>query len=157
MWSPSTSGSLRMAEPIYFPRHFFSSHVYLLSIQQGVLETQEKHGRTEWFTGWRKQRWTEKRKCSPWIYSLLKNNNDDDQTFFSHSFVVCEEDQQQNQTWAQACSFSASLSFPSALPALPSPPAQHPPILHFIKPRIFGTCSYQNLAIVCPIFYGCCC
>lgn len=129
MWSPSTSGSLRMAGPIYFPRHFFSSYVLLFSIQQGVLEPQEeKHGRREQFTGWRKQRWTERRKtktkCSPWICSLLKNNNNDDQTFFffSGSFVVCEEDQQQNQTWAQACSFSASPSFPLALPALPCPP-----------------------------------
>lgn len=47
--------------------------------------------------------------------------------YFFHSFVVCKEDQQQNQTWAQACSFSASLSFPLALPALPSHPAQRPP------------------------------
>lgn len=137
---------------IYFPHHFFPSYVLLFSIQQGVLEPQESTGENssqagESRGGQRGER--PKRNEVPWICSLLNNNNNDDQTFFFFpgSFVVCEEDQQQNQTWAQACSFSASPSFPLALPALPCPPLlptttttppppPSPTSLHFIKPRI---------------------
>lgn len=91
---------------------FFSSHVYLLSIQQGVLETQrrsmgEENGSQagESRGGQRKERL--RLNAVPGYAIPLKTIIMMTKHFFSRSFVVCKEDQQQNQTWAQACSFSA--------------------------------------------------